>query len=146
MGLKFGDSPSHWTQPPPMVISEHAHERLTPDRQILYIQYEYIYSNFNELLFSYSFNLLYCFILVMRNNIMFCGFSSFLLLNYYYLLYGIYEHTLKYTNVTNSSKQYVLFLLRREWYLTLRCTLLLFGCQLLLTSRQREVFISSLFC
>lgn len=38
-----------------------------------------IYSNFNGLLmdfflFSYSFNLLYWFILVMRNNIMFCGF------------------------------------------------------------------------
>lgn len=109
----------------PMVISEHAPERLTPDRRILYIQYEYIYSNFNELLFSYSFNLLYCFILVMRNNIMFCGFSSFLLLNYYYLLYGIYEHTLKYTRLTNSSKQYVLFLHWREGYLTLRCTFLL---------------------
>lgn len=40
-----------------------------------------IYSNFNGLLmtflFSYSFNLLYWFILVMRNNIMFCGFISF---------------------------------------------------------------------
>lgn len=40
-----------------------------------------IYSNFNGLLmdfflFSYSFNLLYWFILVMRNNIMFVDFIS----------------------------------------------------------------------
>lgn len=38
-----------------------------------------IYSDFNGLIFSYSFNLLYWFILVMRNNIMFCGFISFFL-------------------------------------------------------------------
>lgn len=98
-----------------MARREHAPERLTTDRQILYIYNMNIYSNFNELLFSYSFNLLYCFILVMRNNIMFCGFFFFfLLLNcYYYLMYGIYEHTLI-TNThiqQNSSKQYVLFLL-----------------------------------
>lgn len=68
-----------------------------------------IYSNFNGLLFSYSFNLLYWFILVMRNNIMFCGFISFffLLLNYYYyyLLYGIYEHTLIQIHAFNKFKQ-----------------------------------------
>lgn len=69
-----------------------------------------IYSNFNGLLFSYSFNLLYWFILVMRNNIMFCGFISFfLLLNYnnyyYYLLYGIYDHTLKQIHTFNKFKQ-----------------------------------------
>lgn len=68
-----------------------------------------IYSNFIGLLFSYSFNLLYLFILVMRNNIMFCGFISFfsLLLDYYYyyLLYGIYEHTLIQIHTFDKFKQ-----------------------------------------
>lgn len=61
-------------------------------------------------MFSYSFNLLYWFILVMRNNIMFCGFISFsLLLNYYYyynyLLYGIYGHTLIQIHTFNKFKR-----------------------------------------
>lgn len=46
---------------------------------------------------------------------MFCG-SFFSLLNCYYLLYGIYEHTLnRNTRIQqNSRKQYVLVLLLRE--------------------------------
>lgn len=62
--------------------------------------------DFEWTLFSYNFNLLYWFILAMRNNIMFCGFISFFfLLNYYYLLYGIYEHTLKQIHTFNKIKQ-----------------------------------------
>lgn len=89
-------------------------------------------------LFNYSFNLLYWFILVMRNNIMFCGFISFfLLLNYYYyLLYGIYEHTLKQIHTFNKFKQAICAVpsLARV-NMTLKCTFLLSynRVQLLLT-------------
>lgn len=94
MGLKFRDgveglaSNPLWTpQPPPTApshqlwspLSMHQKGWLQTDKYYIYNMN--IYSNFNGLLmdflFSYSFNLLYWFILVMRNNIMFCGFISF---------------------------------------------------------------------
>lgn len=65
-------APSHLLRSP---LSMHLKGWLQTDEYYIYNMN--IYSNFNGLLFSYSFNLLYLFILVMRNNIMFCGFISF---------------------------------------------------------------------
>lgn len=124
--------PPHPSEPPPShhlwsPLSMHLKGWLQTDKYYIYNMN--IYSNFNGLLFSYSFNLLYWFILVMRNNIMFCGFiSSFFFFCWIIIIIIICcmvfmnTHSYKYTHSTNSSKQYVLFLLWGEWCLTLKCT------------------------
>lgn len=97
-------APSHHFQPP---LSMHQNGWLQTDKCYTYIINIYEYRNFNGLLVDFPllfFNLFYRFILVMRNNILFCvSFSSFLILLLFLLLlravWYLWTHTQTNTHI-----------------------------------------------
>lgn len=102
-----------------LATTEHAPSWLQTDKYYIYCMN--IYSDFNghfngHFLLSYSFNLFYLFILVMRNNIMFCGLfpSSFVELSFAVWYLWKHTHSHAYTNKMQASNMRCSFLGERD--------------------------------